>query len=296
MILIVGASGAVGIPAVTHLVTRGARIRALTSNPASAERLKRLGVAEPLVGDFRSDGDVRRAAEGVASVFHIPPRFTEDEAEIGVRVVAAARAAGVGHIVFNSAFHTQLRKLDHHWTKLLVEEAVIESGVPFTILQPAMFMQNIRVEWPAIRDRGVYPRPYSPHRKMRLIDTDDLGEAAAIVLTEARFRGGIYELCGPDSLTHAEMAEILSAEMGRPVRAEARDPEEWRAWAAARGWTPWAIAAYIKMCRHYDEFGYPGGNALVLTTILGRSPGGYRAFIKRFLAEQPAAQPTGRAS
>src|SRR6185437_10913518 len=113
-------------------------------------RLKALGITETILGDFRKDADVRRAVEGAASVFHVPPRFTEDEAAIGLRVVAAARAAGVGHIVFSSAFHPQMRKMDHHWSKLLVEEAVIESGLPFTILQPSMFMQNVRVEWSVI--------------------------------------------------------------------------------------------------------------------------------------------------
>jgi uncharacterized protein YbjT (DUF2867 family) len=288
MILIVGASGAVGLPSVRHLVKRGAKLRALTSNDASAARLQKLGVAETIVGDFRRDADVKRAVDGASSVFHIPPRFTEDEAGIGLRVVAAARSAGVGHIVFSSAYHPQMRKMDHHWSKLLVEEAVIESGMPFTILQPAMFMQNIRIEWPAIVERGVYQRPYSPERKMALIDTEDLGEAVAIVLTQPQFRGATFELAGPDSLTTAEMAAILSDEWGRAVRAEKRDLDEWTAWARAHDWKPWAIAAYRKMCEHYDTHGYPGGNKLVLRALLGREPGTYRAFLKRFLAAAAA--------
>lgn len=285
MILIVGASGAVGGPAIRHLVKRGQRLRALTSSEASSARLRALGVAETVIGDFRKDADVQRAVAGVDAVFHIPPRFTEDESAIGFRVVAAAQAARVGHFAFSSAFHPQMRKMDHHWGKLLVEEAVIESGLPFTILQPAMFMQNLRIEWPAIRERGVYLRPYSPDRKMNLIDTEDLGEAIANVLTEPRFRGGTYELSGPEPLTNAEMAAILSAEIGRPVRAEKRDPDEWASWARSHGWAPWSIAAYLKMCRHYDAHGFPGGNPVVLTAILGRPPGGYRGFVRRFLAE-----------
>ena len=54
----------------------------------------------------------------------------------------------------------------------------------------------------------------------------------------------------------------------------------------AQNWNPWAIEAYAKMCHHYDEHGYAGGNPLVLSAVLGRAPGGYRAFIKRFLAAQ----------
>jgi uncharacterized protein YbjT (DUF2867 family) len=285
-ILIAGASGAVGVPTIRHLVKCGAHIRALSSNEKSAANLRSLGVAETVVGDLTRDDDVRRAVDGVASVMHIPPRFREDEAEIGVRVLEAAMDARVGHFVFCSVFHPQMRDLDHHRNKLVVEEAVIESGIPFTILQPAMFMQNLRVEWPVIRERGVYQRPYSPDRKMALIDTDDLGEAAARVLVEPGYRGATFELAGPDQLTTAEMAAVVAAESGRPVKAEYRSLEEWQEWAKARGWTPWSITTYVKMCRHYDLHGYPGGNPLVLSAILGRVPGDYRSFVRRFLTAQ----------
>ena len=285
MIVIVGASGAVGVPTIRHLVGRGAEIRALTSNAASAERLRGLGVAHTVVGDFRSEADVSRAVDGADKVFLVTPRFTEDEAEIGIRVVAAAKAAAVGHIVFSSAFHPQMRKMDHHRTKLLIEEAVIESGLPFTILNPSMFMQNVAVEWNSVANDGVYARPYSTWRKMSLVDTDDLGEAAAIVLTEDGYAGATFELCGPDSLSHAEMAEIWARVLDRDVRAEQRSLDDWRDWARGRGWAEWSIAAYVKMCDHYDAHGYPGGNPLVLRTILGRDPGGYRAFAERLAGQ-----------
>jgi uncharacterized protein YbjT (DUF2867 family) len=285
-ILLTGASGAVGIPTIRHLVKRGAKIRALSSKESSAANLRSLGVAETVVGDLKVDADVNRAMQGAAAVMHIPPRFREDEAEIGMRVLRAAQAAKIGHFVFCSVFHPQMRDLDHHRNKLMVEEAAIDSGLPFTILQPASFMQNLRVEWPAIKERGVYLRAYSTQQKMALIDTEDLGEAAARVLTEPKYRGGVFELCGPDRLTNDEMAAILSEEWGRPVRAEKQSLEDWKAWATARGWKPWSIAAYMKMCRHYDAHGYAGGNPVVLSAILDRPPGGYRDFVKRFLAQQ----------
>ncbi len=286
-ILITGASGAVGLPTIRHLVKRGAKIRAFTSNEKSAANLKSLGVAETAIGDLTSDADVKRAVQGASSVMHIPPRFRQDEAEIGFRVLNAAKAEKVGHFVFCSVFHPQMRDMDHHFNKLVVEEAVIDSGLSFTIIQPASFMQNLRVEWPAIKERGVYLRAYSAQQKMALIDTEDLGEAAARVLTEPNYRGGVFELCGPDRLTNDEMAAIITEEWGKPVRANRQSLEDWKAWATGRGWKPWSMEAYMKMCRHYDAHGYAGGNPVVLSAILGRAPGGYRAFVKRFLATQP---------
>ena len=286
-ILITGASGAVGTPTIKHLVKRGAKIRALTSNEASAAKLKAAGVAETVIGDLTKDDDVKRAMTGVKSVMHIPPRFREDEADIGKRVLKAAVAEKVGHFLFSSVFHSQMRDMDHHFNKLIVEEALIDSGLSFTIIQPAMFMQNLNLEWPAIRDRGVYLRPYSPDQRMAVIDTNDIGEAAAKILTEPGFRGAIFELAGPDQLTTAEMAAVIGEVWGRPVRAEKRPLDDWASWAKGRGWKPWSIEAYLKMCRHYDAHGYAGGNPLVLQAILGRAPGNYRDFAKKFVAANP---------
>ena len=289
MIVIVGASGAVGMPTLRHLVKMDNDVRVLSSNEKSAERLHELGAAEVVVGDFRASADVAKALSGAQSVMLVSPRFTEDEAEIGIGVVEAAQSAGIEHFVYSSAFHPQLRKMDHHWAKLRIEEAVVESGLEFTILQPSMFMQNMRIEWFEIAENGIYPRPYSTERKMSLIDTEDLGEALARVLTDPKLRGGTHELCSDDRLTHTEMAEILTEELGRPVRAEIRSTEKWTDWAKGRGWAPWSIQAYLKMCAHYDAHGYPGGNALALRAILGREPGGFRGFAKRFVAEMGAA-------
>ena len=284
MILIVGASGAVGIPTIMALVKRNVDIRALTSSEKSEAKLRALGVAETHVGDFRSDEDVKRAMVGVDSVFLVTPRFTEDEAEIGLRTVAAAQHEGVGHLVFSSAFHPQMTTMNHHWSKLLVEEGVIESGLDFTILQPAMFMQNVAVEWPVIKEKGIYSRPYSPDRKMALVDTEDLGEAAAIILTEKGYKGAIFEICGPDSLSQSEMAGVLSEIIGKTIHAVQRDLGEWEIWARERNWSDWGIDTYQKMANHYDRHGYPGGNSLVLRTILGREPNNYRDFARRFVA------------
>jgi uncharacterized protein YbjT (DUF2867 family) len=95
MIVLIGASGQVGTPTIRHLIRKGAKIRTLTSSAVSTERLRRVGVTE--IGDFRKDEDVRRVVDGATTVFHVCPRFTEDEPEIGKRVVAAARACGVEH-------------------------------------------------------------------------------------------------------------------------------------------------------------------------------------------------------
>ena len=282
MKLIIGASGAVGIPLIKQLVQRGEALRALSSSETSAERLRGLGVGEVIVGDYRGNGVVERAMDGVDGACYVPARFVADEFEVGKRIVDAAKGAALEHFLFCSAFHPQLHDLGHHWQKLQVEEYLVDSDLLHTVVQPSMFMQNIRVEWDRVVEQGVYPRPYSPDSKMSVVDTDDLAEAMANIMTERKFQGASYQLAGPGPISHAEMAAIISEELGRPVAAVHRDLSDWTQWATERGWSDYAIKNYVAMCNHYDQHGFKYGNTVTLAAILGREPGDYRNFIRRF--------------
>ena len=283
MIVIIGCSGAVGVPLIKELIQRGTQIRALTSNTNSARNLQSLGVSDTVIGDFQSDEDVQRVMKGATSICYIPARFKENEFEIGKRVVDIASDKMVKHFCFCSAYHPQLKQLGHHWQKLKIEAYLINSGLMYTIVQPSMFMQNLRVEWPQIIAQGIYPRPYSPDSQMNMIDTDDLAEAMANILLDSKLWGSTYELCGNKTLSHREMAEIISQELGKDVTAIHRDINDWESWAVERKWTKYAIQNYILMCSHYNEHGYKPGNDIILKTILGRSATNYRAFVKKFI-------------
>ena len=74
--------------------------------------------------------------------------------------------------------------MTHHWNKLRVEETLFESGLSYTILQPASYMQNVLGGWQAIVEHGVYAAPYSVETRMSMVDLEDIAEATAVVLTE----------------------------------------------------------------------------------------------------------------
>ena len=81
MILVIGASGAVGIPLLKNLLETDQHLRVLTSNESSEERLKSLGVKETIVGDWSVSSDLKTAMSGIKSVCYIPARFKENELE-----------------------------------------------------------------------------------------------------------------------------------------------------------------------------------------------------------------------
>lgn len=287
MILMTGAAGPTGLAILRQLAARNADVRILTRSDASAERCKTAGASEAVLGDFRSKSDLKTALAGVDKVYHIGPRFQGDEYEIGVGLIDAAKAEGVSQFAFHSLVHPMCRQLLHHWEKLRVEEYLIESLVPYTILSPTMYMQNINLEWPAILETGIYRRFYNVDIPLSVVDLDDVGEAAAIMLTEDGWTGGAFEMCSPYPLSHAAMAQIFAEVTGRDIRAEKADIQIWIDAAKKRGENDYAIEGFVKMCEHYDQYGLPGGNGKVLGMILGRAPNDYRAFAEKWVAAHP---------
>ncbi|MGE0255180.1 MAG: SDR family oxidoreductase [Alphaproteobacteria bacterium] len=284
MILVTGASGATGVHVIRQMVRRGAEVRALSHSEAGAGRARAAGASEVAMGDMRVADDVARALAGIDIVYHIYPALQEDEDSVGIRIVDQARGAGVRRFVFHSVIRPQVEAMPYHWKKMRVEEALFASGLPYVVLQPSMYMQNIRGEWPSIVKDGVYPRYYSPHRKMNVVDLDDVGEAAAIAVTEDRLDNGVFELGGPESLTHAEMAAILTRVLGRPVRAEGRPLEDGIAAMKARGAPAYMIDNFAVLSRTADALGVPG-NGVVHRAIIGRELTRFEDFARKFATE-----------
>ncbi|GLU37357.1 NmrA family NAD(P)-binding protein [Pseudomonas sp. NBRC 100443] len=280
IVAITGASGLVGLPAIDALLAQGLQLRVLTSSRQSQEKLDSRGVQETLLGDFRSSQDLDRLLAGASTLLHIPPAVAEDEHEIGYKVIAAAQRANLEHLIFVSCFHSLIGELRHHRNKLLVEQALARSGLTYSVLQPAMFMQNLDYIWPKI-EAGVFEWPWDPAQRYTMVDTHDLAQAIARVASDSSLRGGTYELCSADSISVTQMAEALGAALGRPLRTGRQDPEEWAAAMRAAGAPNWSIETVKGMCRYHDELGYAGGNAFVLEALLGRPPTDYRQFAAR---------------
>jgi len=161
--------------------------------------------------------------------------------------------------------HPQTEKMPHHWRKLRVEELLLESGLPFTILQPAAYMQNIAAGWERIREAGVYRVPYPVATRISLVDLQDVAEVAAMVLLGDDHLGATYELVGTAPLSQVEVAQQLAAALGRPVRAEAISLDVWEQEARQRaGDSDRAPAGNVPLLRGTRPGGQSGGLALVV--------------------------------
>jgi uncharacterized protein YbjT (DUF2867 family) len=283
MILITGSAGKTGQAVVRALVERSTAVRAFVYRHEQTALVKELGVQEVAVGDMRDETTFRQATHGVKAIYHICPNMSSDEVAIGRTAIAAALAAGVQHFVYHSVLHPQTEAMPHHWHKLRVEEMLFESGLDYTILQPAAYMQNILAGWTAIVEQGVYQVPYLVKTRLGMVDLEDVATVAAIVLTEPDHIGATYELAGPEALTQTEVAAILSQVLGRSVRAKRMPLAVWTQQAQAAGLGAYQVETLVKMFRYYEQNNF-WGNPRVLGWLLKRPPTRFRAFVEGFLS------------
>lgn len=260
-------------------------VRALVHRDEQVEIVKSLGAQEAVVGDMRDEETLKQAARDVRGVYHICPNVSPDEVPMGKAMIAAAQNAGIEHFVFHSVLHPQTEAMTHHWNKLRVEEALFKSNLPYTILQPASYMQNVLAGWQSIVERGVYAVPYSVEARMSMVDLEDVAEAAAVVMTEPGHPGSTYELAGPEVLTQTQVGQILATRLKRPVRAEQLTIEAWTRQAEALGMGTYQIETLIKMFRYYNRHGL-WGNSRVLAYLIGRGPTRFETFVERTIRER----------
>jgi uncharacterized protein YbjT (DUF2867 family) len=256
LILVTGASGKTGRAVIKALLEKQACVRAFVRNAQAGEHLKDLGVNEVVLGDLNQEEDLRRACKGVKTIYHIPPNMCADEVSIAKKLLNAAKANDVWRLVYHSVLHPQVEAMPHHWQKMRVEEKIFESGLSYTILQPAAYMQNILAYWQVITQNGIYRVPYAPTTRLGMVDLLDVAEAASKVMMEDRHSDAIYELAGAECLTQIEVAQVLSEELGREVKAEKLDLAEWEKQARINGLGEYALETLKKMFVYYEQFAF----------------------------------------
>ncbi|CAA9487132.1 MAG: UDP-glucose 4-epimerase, partial [uncultured Solirubrobacteraceae bacterium] len=283
-VLMVGATGRFAGLVLPELTRRDVVVRALVRDEAGAAEARGRGAAETTRGDLREPATLRAAAEGVDGVFHLNPAFAEGEAEMGVGMVRAASAAGVRRFVFSSVYHPSL-SLTNHAAKQPVEEALYESSMEYTVLQPAMFMQLLAGSFSDAARHGRISGSYSKRSNMSYVDYRDVAEAAALALTRDEPVRGTFELSAPGMWDRVEVAALLSRVLGREVSAEQSPPGDAGVARAAPGPLRDGLA---RMTEHYDAHGFSGGNALVLRAVLGREPRTLEAYFRELAGDRIA--------
>jgi uncharacterized protein YbjT (DUF2867 family) len=220
MILVTGATGNAGGEVARALVEAGEEVRALTRGGVG-EGLP-VGV-EGVVGDLDRPETMSDALSGARGVFLLP----------GYRdmpgVLAEARRAGVEHVVQLSGASAQDGDPSNAVSAYMMasEQAVRESGLPWTILRPHAFMSNALRWLPQLAEGDVVRAPF-PDVPASALDPADIGAVAALALTSEGHEGQAYRLTGPEAILPADQVRVLGEVLGRDLRFEGLSNDEAR--------------------------------------------------------------------
>ena len=251
-ILITGATGNVGTELTKLLSAQKVPFRAMVRSIKEAGALAALKEVERVAGDFNDEGSVASALKDVERAFLLTNSSEQAETQ-QARFVDAARRAGVKHIVKLSQWaadsNSPVRFLRYH---AAVEQRIKDSGIAYTFLRPNLFMQGFLAFREPIARQGQFFAAIGEAR-ISGVDVRDIAAVAAAALTEDGHEGKIYNLTGPEALTHQEMAEKLSAALGRRIQFVDVPPEAMRGALAAAGLPDWQADGLIEDYAHYSR-------------------------------------------
>lgn len=215
MILVVGGTGTIGSEVVRLLKAQNASFRALVRDSAKTEALEAQGV-ETVAGDLRRPETLPDALHGVEKVFVVTP-LALDQVEMRAALIAAAKAAGVQHVVMSTGMGAapdapvQIGRWHGENQRQLQE-----TGMTWTFVQPGFFMQNLLMYGEAIRDKGEFYMPLG-EGKVSWIDARDIAAVAVKALTEPGHENQAYPVTGPEALGGADLASVLTEKSGHTV-------------------------------------------------------------------------------
>ncbi len=208
-VLVTGATANIGRKVVDHLVAAGCTdVRALTTNPRKAALPEGVEVAE---GYLRRLETLPAAFDGVDRMYLAPTPDNVGE------VLELAAAAGVRHVVDLSG------EPESWWGTVCT--AVENSGLAWTHLWPADFMENTLTWSHQIREAGVIREPH-PDTATAPIAMDDIAAVAATALLDDSLHGRALSLAGPEILSRTDLVRHLATALGRDIAFERASREE----------------------------------------------------------------------
>lgn len=212
VVVVAGALGNVGAGVVASLISRGVEVRvADVDEPALAERFPE---CEKVVLNFDDPSTFRAVVVGAPRLFLIRPPAISRVSNTINPFIDAAQDSGVEHVVFSSVAGADSNRIVPHHR---IEAHLMSSTMAWTMLRPGFFDQNIATAYrqDIVDDNRIFV-PAGDGR-VAFIDARDIGEVAAVCLSEDGHEMQGYHLTGPEAVTFAEVAQLLTDQLGRTI-------------------------------------------------------------------------------
>jgi uncharacterized protein YbjT (DUF2867 family) len=277
-ILVTGATGTTAALVAAQLREKGVSVRALVRDAKKAEGLAAKGV-ELALGDFETPASLEAALDGITSVFLVTPPHPDASGMVDRFLAAATKSPLRPRIVRLSAIKgSEQGPTDNTRTHGRADRAIQDSGLPYVILRPNYFMQNLFGSAETILAQGVMFQGTGDGR-LGFIDVRDIADVATAALLDPQWDRGIYELTGPESLSYGEVATLLGVALDREVKLVQVTPEQVRESILKRGWGEWAAGIMADYSAAYAK-GWGDFTTTFVEKIAGHPARSYATFLR----------------
>lgn len=245
MLLVTDVTGHVGKAVLAELANQPVAVRALMHDAAD------LPVHAPNIEAIRCDpadeASLQRAVQGVEAAF-LAATFSPQIAEAHMRIVSAAKAAGVARLVQLSGVGADAGLCCARALRWLgqAEQIVAASEMRVTRLRPTFFLQTLLEFAPSIAQHGLIAGPFRSIQ-WTWVDARDVGAVAATALRDPQHAGRTYTVTGSETLSYQEIAERLGRVLDKPIRYTDITANEARGWLQAKGVSPVMIEAKLEL-------------------------------------------------
>ena len=272
---VTGSTGGLGGMVARQLAELGSAQRLLVRDPARAPVLDG---ATPAVCSYADSAAARQALDGVKVLFMVSAAETPDRVQQHTAFIDAAAGAGVQHVVYTSLYGaapdaTFTLARDHYAT----EEHIRASGMDFTFLRDNFYLDFL----PLLAGEDGVIRGPAGDGIFSGVAREDIARCAVAVLRDpAIHKGATYNLTGPEELTLAQAAGIITESTGRTITYQPETVEEAYASRASYGAPPWQVDAWVSTYTAIaagemagispDVHGLTGEDPISLREFLGR--------------------------
>jgi uncharacterized protein YbjT (DUF2867 family) len=275
-ILVTGANGNLG-GAVVRALNRGTvKIIAGGTHPETMQTPQGIEVRKI---DYVQPETVAAALREVDGLFLVaPPLDPEAPAKLNP-VIDRAKAAGVRHIILNSALGVDQNDAA---PLRVIEKHLMASGLEYTILRPNFFMENFSSGFlaPMIAQGGIFLA--AGEAGTSFISVEDIAAVAAAAFEKELF-GAEFNLTGPAALDHAQVSNIISEVCGRKIQYHALSEEAMLQGARDQG-MPEGAVQYMGVLYGAVRSGWLAAVTDDVEKVTGRPPMSFGDFAQKHAA------------
>lgn len=284
-IMVTGATGQLGSQVLNLLVekTGGNGISAIARDVTKLTEFSALGV-NVVYGDYNDRNSLVKAFSGIDLLYFVSGSDVSSRLQQHENVVAAAREAGVKHVVYTSFQRRNETENSPVFliaqAHLLTEKLLKESGLTYTILKHALYSDVVPMFIGSdVLEKGIIYQP-AGDGKVAFTSRSDMAKAGVAVLTGEGHENKTYEIAGEKSYAYSDVAEILSKIGGKPVVYVSPTAEEFSKTLSEAG----VLAEIIGMVGAFSEgikqgeFDFPGTE---LEKLIGEKPEDLAGFLSK---------------